>query len=645
MYKIYTMSLLQPVTFAAEELKKYLSMMVPECGKIDITYDPNATDGFRLGLLEDFNLPCEAPDATQDDVVHVETTVEGGVLAGSNPRSVLFAVYRFLKENGCRFLFPGNDGEYIPRKPIEPVQYHKMADHRYRGHTTEGAPSLDHVLSYIDYQAKQEMNAYGLFGLHPYHNRFYLHGHNEKNRPPEPIDYSLVEQWTKLCEAEITKRGMQVWEGGHEFVIKAVGLDPADRSLYKKKKKTVPEEVIPRLAMMNGKRGLRKNDPQYTNFCMSQPALRRRFAEVVVEEMEKNGQMDQFMVALADTNNNHCECEECQKLTPSDYYVMCLNEMDALLTEKGIDAKIQFGAYVDTMFAPEKIRFNNPDRFVLLYCPISRDYTKSLTPDSVIPEPGKYVRNNWEMPDSTEGGYALFKQWLDVFPGTSIAYEYHYWVHQYRDPGMMSMARRIYEDAYSWKQTGMNGAIQDGSNRSFFPNGFIDHIYGATLWNRDLDFEAEAEDYFRYCYGDDWKQVRYYLDRMSAAFDHGYMCGHRSADPDKGEHYDPSRISALQSVHELAAEIRALVKDHMAMPTRPQTVCWRLLLWHAKWCEGLADVMIQKCQGHTQYALEKLRVFYDEIGAGEFDYERYFDFGLASISLYNIVNQRPKVEF
>ena len=32
-----------------------------------------ATDGFRLGLLEDFKLPNEAKDAVLDDVVHVET--------------------------------------------------------------------------------------------------------------------------------------------------------------------------------------------------------------------------------------------------------------------------------------------------------------------------------------------------------------------------------------------------------------------------------------------------------------------------------------------------------------------------------------------------------------------------------------------
>jgi len=156
MYKIYKLSLSEPVDFAAEELKKYLRMMVPGCAVVDIAYDPKATDGFRLGLLEDFGLPNEAEDAILDDVVHVDTTEDGGILAGSNPRSVLYAVYRFLKLQGCRFLYPGVDGEFIPRKNIEPVKYHKMADYRLRAHTTEGGPSLEQVLQYIDYQTKQK---------------------------------------------------------------------------------------------------------------------------------------------------------------------------------------------------------------------------------------------------------------------------------------------------------------------------------------------------------------------------------------------------------------------------------------------------------------------------------------------------------
>ena len=60
-------------------------MMMPECGDIAISYEPNATEGFRLGLAEDFGMNFEeAEDPVLDDVVHIETDEKGGILAGSN---------------------------------------------------------------------------------------------------------------------------------------------------------------------------------------------------------------------------------------------------------------------------------------------------------------------------------------------------------------------------------------------------------------------------------------------------------------------------------------------------------------------------------------------------------------------------------
>ena len=128
------------IDFAAEELKKYLRMMMPQVLEVEITYEPEAKDGFRLGLLEDFGLPCEVAEPMYDDVVHIDTDTEGGILAGSNPRSVLFAVYRFLKKQGCIWLFPGSDGEKIPMvRELKPVDYLHKAPLRYRGQCNEGA--------------------------------------------------------------------------------------------------------------------------------------------------------------------------------------------------------------------------------------------------------------------------------------------------------------------------------------------------------------------------------------------------------------------------------------------------------------------------------------------------------------------------
>ena len=95
MYTIKKITSSPIVDFAAEELKKYLRMMKPRAGEIKIEYAPDATEGFRLGVMSDFGLDTsEAPDIELDDIIHIDTDEKGGIIAGSNARSVLLAVYK-----------------------------------------------------------------------------------------------------------------------------------------------------------------------------------------------------------------------------------------------------------------------------------------------------------------------------------------------------------------------------------------------------------------------------------------------------------------------------------------------------------------------------------------------------------------------
>lgn len=45
---------------------------------------------------------------------------------------------------------------------------------------------------------------------------------------------------------------------------------------------------------------------------------------------------------LADNVHNWCECEQCRKLRPSDWYLMILNELDEKLTAAGLNTGKQF---------------------------------------------------------------------------------------------------------------------------------------------------------------------------------------------------------------------------------------------------------------------------------------------------------------
>ncbi len=638
-YKLRTDSVFN---FAAEELKKYLRMMMPEFGDVAICYDPDAKEGFRLGLLEDFDLCNEAEDPILDDVVHVDADKNGGILAGSNPRSVLFAVYRFFKENGCRWLYPGIDGEYIPLKDVEPVLYHKMASHRFRGHCNEGSESQTAMLETIDFYAKQELNVYMLEFEIPffYYNSYYKHRFNDKNRIPEPVEPEQVLQWKVWCETEIAKRGLQYHAMGHGWTGDPFGLQTRDRRYWKRGGKA-PEEALQYVAQIGGERKLNQNDPLLTNVCMSSPVVRKMMVDYIADYAEKNGHVTYLHVWLADLSHNHCECENCRKMTPSDWYVMIMNELDDELNRRGIDTRVVFACYVDTLFAPQTLKIQNPRRCSLLYAPITRSYSTSVKSDTVFPETKPFILNGWEIPKTTEESLSYLLDWQKVFPGCCFSYEYHFWRHQFLDPGGISIARRIYEDIRGLKYVNLDGYVEDGSQRSFFPNGFSIYVYAEALLDGQKSFEEILEDYFSHIYGTDWKEVLSYFQRISTAFEFEYMEGEKSKDPARGNYYDPERVERLSHVAELCAEGRALAKSMPKNPNRPQTVSRQLLEYHTVFCNLLADIVLAKAKGEDETAFTLAENFQVEMGKYELAIDRYYDHGLAS-RVVNLIVKKPK---
>ena len=629
--------------YAAEELKKYLRMMMPRCGEIAISYEPGATDGFRLGLLEDFGIESEAIDPVLDDVVHVDTDTQGGILAGSNSRSVLFAVYRFLRLNGCRWLYPGVDGDYVPMQDITPQKYHKMADHRFRGHCNEGAEYQQCMMETIEFYAKQELNVYMIeFDMpYAYYERYYTHRYNSQTRHPEKVTYEQTLQWKRQCEAEISKRGLMFHDMGHGWTADPYGLPSTEGWKQATDVELTPEQKEA-VALMDGVRQLFKGVALNTNLCMSNPKIRSIMADAIVRYAESATNVDYLHVWLADGKRNHCECDECRKLPPSDYYLMIMNELDEKLTAKGLDTRIVFIAYVDTMFPPEQVTISNPQRFSLLYAPIHRSYCSSVRDDEVLPEPIKYERNNWELPDTAQKSLALLRQWQKTWTGPVFSYEYHYWHHQFRDINNLYIARRVYEDIRSLQGMGVNGYVEDGSQRSFWPNGFAIHVYAETLMDRQADFDKLAEDYFSHIYGEDWKQVYQLMETLEKVLPYEFVAGEATEDAKMGPRYSPKVAKQLDEIPALAAQLRAMVEDHRYMTVRPQAISWRLLELYCEYMEGYGSIYQQLALGNHDKATELAQTFYEAFGRHEFEIERYYDHHLCCNSLNRNVVKNPK---
>ena len=629
MYKIYKIRADHVIDYAAEELKKYLRMMMPRCGEIDIVYDPSAKEGFRLGLMEDFGLDTgEAKDLVLDDILHIDTDLEGGIIAGSNPRSVLLAVYRYLTINGCRWLFPGIDGEFIPVKEIEAVKYHKMADCRYRGQCNEGAEFQQDMMEAIEWTPKVGMNIFMIECFAPgYYKSYYNHKLNEKNREPEPITVETMVQWKKQCEAEIAKRGLQFHDIGHGWTTKGLGIDPETRMSVEEweAQKEFPA-AQPYLALYNGKRTVYHGDPWLTNFCMSNPEARRLVTKAIVEYAEMSTNVDFLHVWLADSVNRQCECENCLPKTVTDWYVILLNDIDAALTAKGLNTHIVMISYYDTLFAPEVERLNNPSRFTILLAPITRTYTEGVQqrPVSLTTLP-KYQRNKVVLPTAPDTGIAFAKAWKETCDVDVIVYEYHFWINQAREMSTIRYAQIIHEDIRGYKYHGFGGTIEDGSQRAFFPNGFAFYVYGQTLFDNSVDFEEIKEDYFSHAYGEDWREVVAFYEKMGECFNHKYLAGENSANEKIGKYYNPAMLEGFRRVKDVVAEFAPFVEAHKNMPKRPQTVAYRILRRYLEYVCGVADFLSLRCLGAGKEARERFYRFADDFGKYEIEMERWYD--------------------
>ena len=615
------------VDFAAEELKKYLRMMMPEGGDVKIAYDPTASEGFRLGTFSDLGI--DAPDGTSpelDDTVYIKTDTRGGVIAGANPRATLIAVYEFLRKNGCVWLVPGVDGEIIPIKNIEPVSYIHTPTMRVRGNCIEGGVSQRALEAFIDFMPKLGLNCFMMQFRNPkeFYQRYYKHLRNEQNRPPEEITDEYSIQITRRLECEMDRRGIMLHSVGPGWNNDPFGID-STLCWSEVDDSVIPEEYRDCIALYNGKRGLYGGRPANTQVCLSNPKVQELTAKCIADYAEAHSNTSYIHVWLADASNNHCECAECAKMSPSDWYIRMMNKTDEELSRRGCDVKIVIIVYVDTSWAPDVERLANPDRFVLMLAPITRDYTKTLSGDVSDVEIPPFVRNKLTMPESLDEYLAHLRRWKENFKNPSFAFEYHFWRHQHYDLSGIRIAERIYEDTKAYLAEGINGIMQCGSQRGFFPNGFAFYTHARTQYDISTSFEELVSEYYSAAYGESWEKVRDILTEMHDAVPYVYLAQPHAAKR-KNAYYDPDMKPRIDSLVPLAEKLHAYALEHYNSDLRARTVLIRLLEHYADFIKLYSAAFSLKSVGMDDEAMEKYEEARDLLGKREAEYEIYNDF-------------------
>ena len=565
---LYYISGKETVAFAAAELKRILTQMDPSLETAVCQMEERSGNaGIWLGTTNDLSVTGPAvarPDL--DDGYLIEMSGVNGIIAGVNPRSVLLAVYRYLRELGCAWIRPGALGEIIPAVSIITREVHvsEAASSRHRGVCIEGAASYDHVTEMIRWLPKIGMNAYFNQFWSPvtFYDRWYRHERNP-TLVPYPLTREEVDGFVRNQLNDVRREDMLYHATGHGWTCEPFGFDSCG---WYPHEGPLPEGAEEILAMVNGKRGLHTDKiPLNTNLCYTNPDVREKIIEGITQYCLRHKEVNYLHFWLADAMNNQCECPECVKKTPSDHYVDMLNMLDERMTEAGVAARVVFLIYFDLMWRPTTSRIKNEDRFVLMFAPITRTYSTAYVDagidDSVKVKP--FELNKISLPRSVSENVAFLKSWKEVFKGDSFIFDYHLWIDHLRDIGYAQISEVLFKDMKGLRQLGLNGMVSCQAQRVFFPSALPMQLMADALWNDSVDYETCVQKHYRDMYAEEGPRVRAYLERVSALFDSAYM---RHEKPQISE----EALRNLNKAGELIKEFMPIINENLN-PAKPMT--------------------------------------------------------------------------
>lgn len=451
----------------------------------------------------------------QLDSYQIESTPTAITITAPNDRSILLGVYGLLRALGCRFPTPNKAFDFIPTITHEElsISIEETASYYHRGVCLEGSNSLENILDFIDWLPKLGFNSFFVQHLYPasFLKNWYYHTFNPK-LPAEDLTEEQLHTMFQAIDSAIAKRGLLHHRVGHGWTNMAIGYD----STCETTQLAPTTQQEPLLALVNGERVFWEGVPSNTNLCYSNPSARKAFIHAIVDYAKKRPDIDYIHVWLADEFNNICECEHCQATTLSDQYVSLLNEIDEAFSRDQLTNKITMLLYQELLWPPTTEQLNNPERFTLMFAPISRTFEYSYAERGVSPSIEPYVRNKVTLPLTLEENLSFLEAWQQIHKGDSFVYDYPLGRAHYGDFGYAHIASIISKDIKTLKEIGLNGYMSCQELRISFPNSLPTYVMGHTLWNHNLDFSTLQDEYYRVLYGENHLLIQDYLTQLSA---------------------------------------------------------------------------------------------------------------------------------
>lgn len=593
----------QPVVaFAADELARYLSAMTNS--SVGAQYSKVFADRAKVlyvGEVQDFaaldlSLPCEV--SAWDDTLVIRTLGKALALSGSNPRSVLFAVYRYLELCGARWLWPGEEGEFVPRlNTVKTVGFDitEKASLRHRGVCVEGAVSLEHNLGFIDWMAKKRMNAFHMHfdTLYVNYDSYYSWPHGPGMLPTTAVSPEDAHRLDDQVVEQVKRRGLVLERGGHNWTGGALGIEGFD---LQEEGGEVAGEKRELLALIDGKRDFFKGSMYNTELCYSNARAFAMLVNHVVQYAADHPEVDVVHFWLADHVSNLCECADCQKLSPSDWYVQLVNAIADRMTQAGCNNKLVFLAYNNTRWAPTAKRIENRDgNVVFMFAPYPGCYVHALTDHRCAePYPLERPQRNEERQPRTNRVYReLLEAWRQWFEADSFLFYYHLWI---SDMLACDLGAIIWQDVREVSELGLSGVLSAQPLPVFAPTGVPMAVLAETAWNTEVELSAVTDDYLAAAFGDDAAFVGDYLERL-----HSCM-----APKDPYAHDDvpkslPEVESALRHVEGALPGLESMASGRRRNPGKKAIA---YLIRHNRYATLLLRALVEHVRGNKSRAVE-----------------------------------------
>ncbi len=570
------------INYAREELDKYLSQLGIFC---DIT----------LCLFEEKGITDDnVKDSLYDDAIEISVKDGKGYIAGSNERSVLIGVYRYLNELGIKFIRPGKNGTYIPsdRNAID-VVLHEAADKRHRTICIEGGVSLENVAELVDWLPKVGFNGYYIQfnDAFIFFDRWYSHRGNPYLKPESfTVERSL--EYVDIIIKEAKKRGLMIQRMGHGWTCEPFGIpnhgwDPV-------KPEEIPESYVDICAFVNGERKVWLNSPIATQLCYSNPYVRKTMVDGVINYMLDHKDTDIVHFWLGDYPNNSCECPSCIDVNLADFHVMMVNEITDRMKELGLKNKIVLLIYYNTANPPAVERIKSPENTILMFAPISRTFGAAFPDEFKIKSVPKYKVNSFSLPRSVDENLAYLHAWEQCYEGDIVDFDYHLMWDHILDAGGECIARVLSEDAKNLEKLGMNGFISCQLNRNTFPTSIAMTTLARTLWNKDTDFEELKKELYSASFGEESADMLCeYFATLSKAFDIGSLRSQVETNQEVMKADMKAAIDAMEN-------IKPVIKSHLDVDNATRRESWEILGIHTDIYQALGKGILLMLEGDKE---------------------------------------------